>query len=50
MIKVSEKEKAEAREKFENQLRFAFARFDHNVDDGEENAEVSVLVLKFHLT
>lgn len=37
--KLSDLEKAEAREHFENQLRFAFANYD-NVEEDEDNAEV----------
>lgn len=36
---LCEIEKAEAREHFENQLRYAFAKYDA-VDDEDENSEV----------
>ena len=38
-IAVSALEKAEAREQFENQLRYAFVKYDH-LDDDEEHSEV----------
>lgn len=36
---VSAIEKAEARQQFENQLRYAFVKYDH-FDDDEEHSEV----------
>lgn len=38
-VAVSALEKAEAREHFENQLRYAFVKYDH-FDDDDENSEV----------
>lgn len=40
-LAISAIEKAEAREEFENQLRYAFVKYD-NFDDDEENTEVSI--------
>lgn len=42
-IAVSALEKAEAREHFENQLRFAFVKYDH-LDDDEEHSEVFSII------
>lgn len=49
MKKVSDKEKAEAREHFENQLRFAFARYEHHPDDDEESSEVKFVHLNLEI-
>lgn len=38
--KLSELEKAEAREHFENQLRYAFAKYDE-VEEDDEDSEVT---------
>lgn len=40
MDKISAQEKADAREKFENQLRCAFVKFD-NAEEEEDSNEVS---------
>lgn len=40
-LAISAIEKAEAREEFENQLRYAFVKYD-NFDDDEENTEVPI--------
>lgn len=42
-LAISAIEKAEAREQFENQLRYAFVKYDH-FDDDEENSEVFNLI------
>lgn len=39
MKRLGDIAKAEAREEFENQLRFAFVKYDH-LDDEEDNTEV----------
>ncbi|CAF4749010.1 unnamed protein product [Pieris macdunnoughi] len=41
MDKLSKQEKAEARQLFENQLRYAFIKYDY-VDDEEDNTEATV--------
>lgn len=40
MDKLSDKEKVEAREQFENQLRFAFVKYD--CEEDEEVVEVRI--------
>lgn len=42
--KLSELEKAEAREHFENQLRYNFVKYDL-VEEDEENSEVGTLLI-----
>lgn len=41
---VTDKQRAQAREDFENHLRFAFARIEHHVDDEEDTPEVHISV------
>ncbi|CAG4942949.1 unnamed protein product [Colias eurytheme] len=41
MEKLSKQEKAEARQQFENQLRYAFIKYDY-VDDEEDNTENAI--------
>ncbi|CAB3226274.1 unnamed protein product [Arctia plantaginis] len=43
MKRLGDIAKAEAREEFENQLRFAFVKYD-NLDDEEDNIEVIAVV------
>lgn len=40
MENLSDKEKAEAREQFENQLRFAFVKYE-NFEEEEDSNEVN---------
>lgn len=45
---VTKKDKAKAREEFENHIRFAFARIEHHVDDDEDSPEVLILFIIYY--
>lgn len=40
--RVSEKEKAAAREKFENQLKYGFAKYTECVEEDDDDSEVII--------